>query len=170
MVVLTKFHVLRREVEEDLQLAVRRNTSRASSNKTPTPTTTPAIVGTRLVPSPLPEDDLGLLFDDESLDGPSGRGGGGDREPPLSFFWGGGVVTYFHQKRKAVVVKNLSLQMVAVGVRLHQKVVAVLLLVVVERPLLGVGVGMEAGTLLEAAMTPMVVVGKPEILQERGKT
>jgi hypothetical protein len=27
-----------------------------------------------------------------------------------------------------------------------------------------------AGTLLEAAMTPMVVVEKPEILQERGKT
>jgi len=26
----------------------------------------------------LPEDDLVLLFDDESLDGPSGRGGGGE--------------------------------------------------------------------------------------------
>jgi hypothetical protein len=40
----------------------------------------------------------------------------------------------------------------------------VVLLVVVERSLLGVG----AGTLLEVAMTPMVVVEKPEIL--RGKT
>jgi hypothetical protein len=99
------------------------------------------------------------------------------------FFWEGGVVTYFHQKRKAVGVKNLSLQVVAVGVRFYQKVVVVLLLVV-ERPLLGVGVrflqkvvvversllGAGDGTLLEAAMTPMVVVEKPEILQERVKT